>query len=281
MMPPLILFNFLHATETFNSKSSTIANGNFREFGNCVLKLKRFSDKTFYVDISERIIHINNLKGDLIYWIFDSNDTASKPKSPNIDLTFFEKCTVTMIIKQDFYKDAQRRINYLYYMTTDIIRSPQFCTVILIGKSSAYNGLIGLGRTATRMYFAEIQGENFELFYVCSFCLRMIQPLYRRPHISTLSQLNFKKQWVSYCQILVNLPISGFEICQNILYSREMLKLCGVRMWRVATISRQLNISFKILENSKNYWSKWQGFFILDKLLSKDILYYYERHDEF
>ena len=59
----------------YESNSNT---GDLKDFGQCILKFKRFSDKQFYLDLTEKIIHINR-PNTLIYWIFDSkNDSASK-----------------------------------------------------------------------------------------------------------------------------------------------------------------------------------------------------------
>lgn len=54
--------------------------------GNCVLKIKPFTDATKYKDTTEHLIHLNNRNGSLIFSLFDGTNDSIRFKKGDITI---------------------------------------------------------------------------------------------------------------------------------------------------------------------------------------------------
>jgi hypothetical protein len=122
-----IIFSYFEISKLNNIPSWHT--GNLKDFGDCVLKIKRFSDDQFYIDLHEEIIHINNPEY-LVYTGYDSkNNELTFSIETELDFCFFEICAINFIIKYIDTEDDYRRVNYTYN-GRDVYRSFRYEVVL-------------------------------------------------------------------------------------------------------------------------------------------------------
>ncbi len=258
--------------------------GNFKHFGNCVLKFVRLSDNFEYIDLAEYLIHINN-PTDLIYTVSERRSFSSLEiefgKMP-YDFKFYEICTVTIFLKFGM-EDHKFRVYYTYY-TRDTHRSLVQSVFILISQQPPQN-ILKMGnrfefRVPYRIFSVHIRRNvsntffplELEWFFVCPLCEKKFVPVNYNTNITTMTVRTFQAHgWRHDIFISTNSKSLDRRCNKGLHYTAPLGLICTTEELVYLAISDKLNITF-IISSTTRALESMTGFYL--QHANRDVFYY-------